>query len=748
MRGLGLALVSLGLNLSLGFSATYYVSPTGSNTDPCTQAQPCDFQTALDNAATDGQDSTIIVAPGTYNVSSTLTYSVADGDGKLTIQAQDPNNKPVLDGGNNVRIMELNNDNNIDKLGDLNEDIVVKNILFQNGKSALTSGLYVRTGQSNITIDGCEFRNNSSSSGSTLYIKTDSGNITLNKCKFIENEGSNGAGANILQNSGNVFITNSFFSKNTASSSGGGAFISSAGIVVIANNYFLNNNAGNAPVEGIVTGGGISVGGNYIHLVNNTFYGNVSNYGVGGGVAIDVRTLVDIFNNIFWNNTANSGDGDDLFAISFISNSTINIFNNNFGPNSDFTSGQSEDFVVANVSNYVHGNNITLDPLFVDIVNGDFHLSPNSPLIDKGENNAPYLPTVDFEGNNRIMDGDNDGNSAVDIGADEYDPNNGLPVISTFIANPDFGYVPLNVSFIWNVSDPNGDTLTCYLDIDNDGNTDYIIKGCSNNTSQQHTYSIADNYIAKLTVNDGRGGVASKTINITATVNPIVQYHLTIDKAGTGRGGVTSNPTGIDCGSSCSAKFQAGSTVVLTATPSQGSVFSGWGGDCSSCGTNTACSVTLNADLNCSAQFDINQPPQINSFTASPSSGTAPLTVNFTCDAVDPDGSVTEYRWDFEGDGQINTITATNTATFTYNSGGTYTAKCTAVDNLGATAEATVSITVSSVTSGGGTGGGASSSGGGGCSSTPSGSPYLALLILLFMRSAYRLLHGRLSFRL
>ena len=317
------------------------------------------------------------------------------------------------------------------------------------------------------------------------------------------------------------------------------------------------------------------------------------------------------------------------------------------------------------------------------------------------------------------------------------------PSVSFFVANPWTGYAPLTVTFSWNVSDPDGDTLTCYLDIDNDGNTDYTINDCANNTSFQHTYSNAGNYIAKLTVDDGRGGTVSQ--NVSVVVNAMVYYTLSISKTGTGDGTVTSNPSGIDCGNSCQAQFSDGTTVILTATPSQGSVFSGWGGDCSSCGTNTYCIVTLTTDLNCTAQFDINQPPQINSFTASPSSGTAPLTVNFTCDAVDPDGSVAEYRWDFEGDGQINTTTTSNTATFTYNSGGTYTAKCTVVDNLGATAEATVSITVSSVASGGGTGGGA---GGGGCSSTPSGSPYLALLILLFMRGAYRLLQGRLSFRL
>ena len=308
------------------------------------------------------------------------------------------------------------------------------------------------------------------------------------------------------------------------------------------------------------------------------------------------------------------------------------------------------------------------------------------------------------------------------------------PSVSFFVANPQTGYVPLTVTFSWNVSDPDGDTLTCYLDIDNDGNTDYTINNCANNTSQQHTYNNAGNYIAKLTVDDGRGGTVSQ--NVSVVVNAMVYYTLSISKTGTGDGTVTSNPSGIDCGNSCQAQFSDGTTVILTATPSQGSVFSGWGGDCSSCGTNTYCIVTLTTDLNCSAQFDINQPPQINSFTASPSSGTAPLTVNFTCDAVDPDGSVVEYRWDFEGDGQINTITTSNTATFTYNSGGTYTAKCTAVDNLGATAVATVTVKVIDGT------GGSDDNTAGGCSSASAGYTYMILFMGLLIRLTYRLIRN------
>lgn len=59
-----------------------------------------------------------------------------------------------------------------------------------------------------------------------------------------------------------------------------------------------------------------------------------------------------------------------------------------------------------------------LDPGLVDAENGDFHLEASSPLVDAGTNWG--APGADFEGQPRPMDGDGDGVSVVDIGADEY----------------------------------------------------------------------------------------------------------------------------------------------------------------------------------------------------------------------------------------------------------------------------------------------------------------------------------------
>ena len=75
---------------------------------------------------------------------------------------------------------------------------------------------------------------------------------------------------------------------------------------------------------------------------------------------------------------------------------------------------------------------------------------------------------------------------------------------------------------------------------------------------------------------------------------------LSVLKLGTGSGTVTSSPAGIDCGSDCSESFNCGTVVTLTATPTGGSVFTGWSGACSGAGT---CTITMDANKTVAATF-------------------------------------------------------------------------------------------------------------------------------------------------
>ncbi len=88
---------------------------------------------------------------------------------------------------------------------------------------------------------------------------------------------------------------------------------------------------------------------------------------------------------------------------------------------------------------------------------------------------------------------------------------------------------------------------------------------------------------------------------VTATFTPVPTYMLTVTKAGSGTGTVTSNPAGVSCGATCGAGFTSGTNVTLTAAPDFGSIFAGWSGACSGA---ASCSVTMTAAQAVTATFN------------------------------------------------------------------------------------------------------------------------------------------------
>ena len=76
---------------------------------------------------------------------------------------------------------------------------------------------------------------------------------------------------------------------------------------------------------------------------------------------------------------------------------------------------------------------------------------------------------------------------------------------------------------------------------------------------------------------------------------------LTVNKAGSGSGTVTSDPAGIFCGADCTNNYFEDTVVTLTAHPGVQSYFVGWSGDCS--GTGLTTTVTMDADKSCTAAF-------------------------------------------------------------------------------------------------------------------------------------------------
>jgi uncharacterized protein (DUF2141 family) len=78
------------------------------------------------------------------------------------------------------------------------------------------------------------------------------------------------------------------------------------------------------------------------------------------------------------------------------------------------------------------------------------------------------------------------------------------------------------------------------------------------------------------------------------------EHTVTVAKAGTGTGTVTSSPGGISCGTDCWETYAVGTAVTLSQSPGPGSHFAGWSGDC----TGGSCEVTMDAEKSVVATFD------------------------------------------------------------------------------------------------------------------------------------------------
>jgi hypothetical protein len=80
---------------------------------------------------------------------------------------------------------------------------------------------------------------------------------------------------------------------------------------------------------------------------------------------------------------------------------------------------------------------------------------------------------------------------------------------------------------------------------------------------------------------------------------------LSASRTGTGTGTVTSSPSGIECGATCSASIAYGERLILTATAAPGSSFAGWSGDCTGTGP---CAVTMSQARSVTAIFTVAPP--------------------------------------------------------------------------------------------------------------------------------------------
>jgi hypothetical protein len=100
-------------------------------------------------------------------------------------------------------------------------------------------------------------------------------------------------------------------------------------------------------------------------------------------------------------------------------------------------------------------------------------------------------------------------------------------------------------------------------------------------------------------------------------------HGLTVTKAGTGGGTVaTRTSTAIACGADCSETYGHGDTVILVATPDEGSTFEGWSGPCAVSGAS--CTLSMTAARSVTATFERVPPPPADQPQPQPQPGPQP----------------------------------------------------------------------------------------------------------------------------
>jgi parallel beta helix pectate lyase-like protein/List-Bact-rpt repeat protein len=246
--------------------------------------------------------------------------------------------------------------------------------------------------------------------------------------------------------------------------------------------------------------------------------------------------------------------------------------------------------------------------LFASFTGNDYHLSATSPARDAGGSVANV--TDDLEGAPRPQ------GSAFDIGAYEF-PASTAPVTLT-VTRTGNGTV---------TSAPAG--ISCGT-----GCSAAFTAGTSVTlTATSATGSIFTGWSGGGCSGTGACGLTlSNTTTVSAAFGP-APVAVTVVRAGVGSGTVTSAPAGITCGTTCSATFSSGSSMVLTATPAGGSVFSGWsGGGCAGTGT---CTVTPTSATTVTATFTSSTTFGLTVSVAGAGTGTVTSTpAGLACSAV------------------------------------------------------------------------------------------------------------------
>lgn len=142
-----------------------------------------------------------------------------------------------------------------------------------------------------------------------------------------------------------------------------------------------------------------------ILIINNTFVENGWDLEWGGGIRIANPDMTGV---VIRNNLLSQNNSFQLLTESWAQAADLTVDHNLI----DGYRGQTGEFYG---EEYLTGS-----PLFVNPAQSDFHLQPQSPAIDAGS--PTDAPPLDFADLPRPVNGNQDGNAAVDLGAYEFAP--------------------------------------------------------------------------------------------------------------------------------------------------------------------------------------------------------------------------------------------------------------------------------------------------------------------------------------
>ncbi|MFZ2102956.1 MAG: right-handed parallel beta-helix repeat-containing protein, partial [Oricola sp.] len=243
--------------------------------------------------------------------------------------------------------------------------------------------------------------------------------------------GGSGGGGILLGGAGEAWVVFNLIEGNETGTSGGGISMNAAGSPHIEGNIIRGNTAfmrgggislvnrsDPAITQNIITdnsaadGGGVywltPSGSRGPYLVNNTLHGNSADRGSAVFAdGYDASAL--LVNNLLLSAT----EREALYCGNFNDALPPQLrFNDVFSAGGPAYAGLCTDQTGEN-------GNLSVDPMFYDLASGDFHLLAGSPVIDRGDNDAPGLPEQDFDREPRVLDGDGDDLAVVDMGVDE-----------------------------------------------------------------------------------------------------------------------------------------------------------------------------------------------------------------------------------------------------------------------------------------------------------------------------------------